>query len=29
MEWRYIVGIALGGAVGFGVSYAARAAKGG
>ncbi len=29
MEWRYIVGIVLGGAVGFGVGYAGRCLKGG
>jgi hypothetical protein len=24
MEWRYIIGIVIGGAVGFGIGYAAR-----
>lgn len=24
MEWRYIVGIVVGGAIGFGIGYAAR-----
>jgi hypothetical protein len=29
MEWRYIIGIAVGGAIGFGVGYAGRSLKGG
>jgi len=29
MEWRYIIGIAVGGALGFGVGYAGRWLKGG
>jgi len=24
MEWRYIIGIGVGGAIGFGIGYAAR-----
>jgi len=24
MEWRYIIGIAIGGAIGFGIGYMAR-----
>jgi len=29
MEWRYIIGIALGGAIGFGVGFSLRHVKGG
>ncbi len=29
MEWRYIIGIIAGGAIGFGVGYAGKCLKGG
>ncbi len=29
MEWRYIIGIAVGGAIGFGVGFSLRSLKGG
>ena len=29
MEWRYVIGIAIGGAIGFGIGFALRSVKGG
>jgi len=29
MEWRYVIGMAIGGAVGFGIGFALRHVKGG
>ena len=29
MEWRYIIGIAVGGAIGFAVGFSLRSLKGG
>jgi hypothetical protein len=29
MEWRYVIGIAVGGAIGFGIGWSLRSVKGG